>query len=94
MLLLTVLMVRRYVSRYRSRAVFHPFVGQLTFCLLCYRCSGFSPHMLLANVLVEPMSVHLSDAYVFGSCHFLVYIFCASFVLLIMRLRAGVEFAG
>ena len=26
--------------------------------------------MLLANVLVEPMSVHLSDAYVFGSCHF------------------------
>ena len=87
-------MVRRYVSRYRSRAVFHPFVGQLTFCLLCYRCSGFSPHMLLANVLVEPMSVHLSDAYVFGSCHFFgLHLLCV-FRLLIMRLRAGVEFAG
>jgi hypothetical protein len=52
------------------------------FCLLCYRCSGFSPHMLLANVLVEPMSVHLSDAHVFGSYHLLGYIFGASFGLM------------
>ena len=55
-LLLTVLMVSWYVSRYRSFTVLPSVLWSVNvyvpFCILIHRCIGFSPHMFLANILV------------------------------------------